>query len=420
VKAFGKLCFGMGRGMASDWISRGRFAALVMAFGTAISTGPALAAAQYGYAVANGPGEAMSVNLRILADSPKDYTALIGAGKAALELGDYQAAAGFFARAEEVSPRSPVPQAGMGASLAHDGEAQASLRYFATAIQFGATQASIGAERGLAYDLMGQHALAQSDYRAAMAGPDADEARRRLALSLAISGNKTDALSTLAPLMARGDAGGARCRAFVLALTGDQTGARAVINARMPGASSQMAYFFQKLPTLRSDQKAAAVHLGVFPGGGQPSYGIANAEPEGDRLASIEALLRAPAPATIQPPVQMASIPAPQRQYLPATTRPSVTGQVYSNQRIWLQLASGQNAAALPDQYHRIKGKSRDVLDGINGYVVEEPGKARLVIGPFKNSEDAEIFAEDLASVRVDDFSWSNQPGQIIRKLSTE
>ena len=419
MKAFGKLWFGMGRGMASDWISRGRLAAFALLLGTAINAGPALAAAQYGYAYANGPGEAMSVNLRVLADSPKDFTALVGAGKAALELGDYQAAAGFFARAEEVSPRSPVPQAGMGAALAHDGDAQAALRYFASAIRFGATQASIGSERGLAYDLTGQHALAQADYRAAMASPDADEARRRLALSLAISGNKAEALSILAPLMARGDAGGARCRAFVLALSGDQAGARQMIDARMPGASGQMSYFFQKLPALRSDQKAAAVHLGVFPGSGQPSYSVATAEPEGDRLASIEALLRAPQPSPSQP-VQMASIPAPRRQYTPAVTRAPASGQVYSSKRIWLQLASGSNSAALPDQYHRIKGKSRDVLDGINGYVVEEPGKSRLVIGPFKNDEDAEIFAEDLASVRVDAFSWINQPGQIIRKLSTE
>ena len=47
----------------------------------------------------------------------------------------------------------------------------------------------LGCDRGLAYDLLGQQAQAQADYRAALSGADADEARRRLALSLAISGD---------------------------------------------------------------------------------------------------------------------------------------------------------------------------------------------------------------------------------------
>ena len=48
------------------------------------------------------------------------------------------------------------------------------------------------------------------------------------------------------------------------------------------------------------------------------------------------------------------------------------------------------------------------------------PAVAGLLIGPFRNSKDADIFAEDLASVRVDAFTWTNQPGQAIRKLPSE
>jgi tetratricopeptide (TPR) repeat protein len=132
---------------------------------------------------------ALARYLRALADDPKDFQSLIGAGRAALVLGDMQSAAGFFARADEVNPRSPQPQAGMGAVQVHLGDAKAAMPYFTRAQQLGATQALLGCERGLAYDLMGQQALAQADYRAALSGPDADEARRRLALSLAISGD---------------------------------------------------------------------------------------------------------------------------------------------------------------------------------------------------------------------------------------
>lgn len=414
----------MGRGMGKPRIASVRLAALAFAgIGTAFVTAPAAAAADYGYARPESPGDTLARNLRILATSPSDFSALIGAGKAALQVGDSQAAAGFFARAEEVSPRSPMPQAGMGAALAHDGDPNGALRYFASAVRFGATQQVIGAERGLAYDLLGQHALAQADYRVALNGPDADEARRRLALSLAISGNQTDALATLAPLMARGDSAGARCRAFVLALTGDQAGARAMINARMPGNSAQMAYFFSRLPTLSSPQKAAAVHLGVFPGSGQPSYAAATRQPadDGDRLASIDYYLSnsaAPAVQAPQQPVQLASASRVRRDQLRSDSQPD--GRVYSRERIWLQLASGKNPAALPEQFRRIKSRGGEVLEGISGYVVEERDRARLLIGPFRNSGDAEIFAEDLASLRVDAFSWTSEPGQIIRKLSTE
>ena len=145
--------------------------------------------------------------VRQLASDPKDFDALIGAGKSALEIGDAQAAAGFFARADDVNPHSPLPQAGMGAVSVLNGDARAALSYFARAQQLGATSVTLGCYRGLAYDLLGQQASAQADYRAAMKGPDGDEARKRLALSLAISGDRVQALQILAPLSAKGDPG---------------------------------------------------------------------------------------------------------------------------------------------------------------------------------------------------------------------
>jgi cytochrome c-type biogenesis protein CcmH/NrfG len=57
---------------------------------------------------------ALARYVRTLASDPRDFVSLIGAGRAALALGDAQAAAGFFARADEVNPHSPLPQAGMG------------------------------------------------------------------------------------------------------------------------------------------------------------------------------------------------------------------------------------------------------------------------------------------------------------------
>jgi Flp pilus assembly protein TadD len=380
------------------------------------------AAAQGSYSPYNETAtSALARYVRTLASDPKDFQALIGAGRAALEVGDTQAAAGFFARADEVNPRSPLPQAGMGAVSVANGEPLAALPYFKRAQQLGARLADFACDRGLAYDLLGRQAEAQADYRAAQAGPDADEASRRLALSLAISGDRAAALQTLAPLMAKGDPGAARARAFVLALTGDPGGAMVAINAAMPGSSSGVAPFLQRLPALKAGDKAAAVNLGIFPDSGEPAYAYAAPPPAigqgaataSDRLAGIDALLRsqaAPPPAT-----QIAYASPPPRQ--PA--RPQAAQPAQRPNKIWLQLASG-NAEALPSQFRRIKSKDRELFDGITPYVAKGPGGARLVIGPFRGLSDAETFAEDLETLGVDARKWSNSETDQIVPLGTE
>ncbi|MBV8907757.1 MAG: hypothetical protein JOZ20_02025, partial [Sphingomonas sp.] len=102
------------------------------------------------------PAAALARYVRTLAAQPSDFESLIGAGKAALEMGDAQAAAGFFARADEVDPKSPDPQAGMGAVSVANGDPKAAMPYFKRAEQLGASVASFACDRGLAYDLLGQ------------------------------------------------------------------------------------------------------------------------------------------------------------------------------------------------------------------------------------------------------------------------
>ena len=81
--------------MAKGRFGRVRLAALILAFaGTAFVMPPAQAQVPVGYH--ESPADALARNVRILADSPRDFPALVGAGKAALTLGDGQSAAGFF------------------------------------------------------------------------------------------------------------------------------------------------------------------------------------------------------------------------------------------------------------------------------------------------------------------------------------
>jgi hypothetical protein len=85
-----------------------------------------------------------------------------------------------------------------------------------------------------------------------------------------------------------------------------------------------------------------------------------------------------------------------------------------------LQLASGSNAEALSGEFRRMKKRNSDLFDGIRGYVARSPDRARLVIGPFRGSSDAEIFAEDLQTVGIDAFKWSNSQADRIVPLATE
>jgi len=126
----------------------------------ACSLAAASASAQGSYSPYDeSPAAALARYVRTLASDPKDFESLIGAGKAALELGDAQAAAGFFARADEVDPRNPAPQAGMGAVSVANGEPQAALPYFKRAQQLGAPVSSFACDRGLAVE-EAQHLLA--------------------------------------------------------------------------------------------------------------------------------------------------------------------------------------------------------------------------------------------------------------------
>ena len=216
------------------------------------------------------PAEQLSRYLRDLAERPRDLVALTGAGRAALALGDASAALGFFARADDVSPRNGRVKAGLGAALVQMEQPREALKLFAEAVSLGVPEADIASDRGLARDLRGDSHRAQADYALALRSRPDPETTRRLALSMAISGDRAGALATLDPLIQRGDKAAGRARAFVLALTGDAPGAERVALAAMPAPQvSALAPFLLRLPALKAGQKAAAVNLGHFPASGR-------------------------------------------------------------------------------------------------------------------------------------------------------
>lgn len=456
------------------------------------------------------PEAALARNIRLIAINPRNYDAQLAAGRAALRLGDPQAAIGFFGRAEEINAAHWAPKAGQGSALAQMGEAQAALGLFEQAQALGATQSLIALDRGLAFDLMAMQPQAQNDYRAVIAGPDQAEARRRLALSLAISGKKVEALAVLDPLLAQRDAGARRARAFILALGGDVEGARQAIALMLPGTSSGFDPFLRRLPTLNPGQKAAAVHLGIMPAEGAVLAALQAAEPppapvaappvrvarartvttkpqpvkvadatpiaaktDTDRLASIESTLvklpaapPAPKPIVERKPTrrtpaaefELASRPAsdePAKKTgktaaraapakLAAKDSKSVkaaeeaaktkgskagikaaaeeskapTKAAAASSRIYVQLAGGANADQMNREYNRIRKAKPALFRARQPLVSAVKGWSRLVVGPFKESDEAQEFVNDLNAAKLEGFVWTAPSGAKLEKLS--
>ena len=356
---------------------------------------PALpVAAQYVSATPADPGTSLAGALRTLSNEPRNFQALIAAGRASLDMGDTQAAAGFYGRAEEAAPQSPVPKIGMGAAMTAMGDARGAMTYFDRAQGLGAPHSLLALDRGLAFDLLGQQSKAQSDYRVAMFRTQADEARRRLALSLAISRDIKGAAATLEPLLARRDVAAVRTNAFVLALAGDREGARRTIDAALPGAAARFEPFFRLLPVLRPDEKAMAVHLGEFPKDAAQRYASAERIPSSPVLSignksevmiasprrTAQVQVTPPKNAKVKPPVKVAAITAdaprravreapPPSTYF-AMSRPSLDPSRYASKRRKPEAAAvaSPKKAAEPDPEPRPGFSADELLP-----VAEEP-----------------------------------------------
>lgn len=227
--------------------------------------------AQYEVVQAATPdADALASEMRLLAVNPADLNALIRAGELTLKLDDTTAASGFFARAERIDPRNPRIKAGMGTLLVKSGRPGEALRRFAEAESFRGDVRRFAADRGLAYDLIGEQERAQRDYRLALSDGAVDETTRRYALSLGISGKRDEALAKLEPLLRRSDRAAWRARAFILAMTGDAPGAERIATSMMPGGLAQgLGPFFQRLPQLGAVDRAFAVHFGEVRGSWQ-------------------------------------------------------------------------------------------------------------------------------------------------------
>lgn len=209
------------------------------------------------------PADQLASVMRRLAAAPTDLQALISAGELSAKLDDMSAAAAFFARADKIDPRNGRVKAGMASILVRAERPGEALRYFQMAESYGLPASRYAADRGLAFDLVGEQERAQRDYRLALRTTPDDETVRRYALSLGISGKQQMALDQLEPLVRRQDRAAWRVRAFVLAMNGDVPGANKIATSVMPaGMAVGLRPFFERLPALPASDRAFAVHFG--------------------------------------------------------------------------------------------------------------------------------------------------------------
>jgi Flp pilus assembly protein TadD len=323
------------------------------------SSNPAISGSTF----SNDPSDQLAANLMILSQRPRDVNALIGAGLSAIAIGDGNAALGFLARAEEISPTNGRIKAALGSALLLVERPAEALKLFGEASALGIPDRELARDRGLAFDLRGDTRRAQRDYAIALDYSREDEVIRRMALSLGISGDRDRALALLDPLLRKQDQAAWRARAFVLAMNGDIRGAESIAGSVMPqGSIATMAPFLRRLASLNAAERALAVNFGTIASDGQQFAQVQTDDPfrpvtTGASSGAGQGLIPAgdqfgPRPAAaVKPPVQVASNDPRRRpgREENAPAAPKVEPSVLGTQRVGKRIGPVDPALTRPN-----------------------------------------------------------------------
>lgn len=430
-----------------------------------------------------------------LAKRPRDLAALLEAGNAAVEINDLEAAGGFFERARELDGDNAQAALGLARVALRQGQPVAALALIERAQASGAPMREVLAERGLAYDMVGDQQRAQADYRAILEREEDAVITRRLAVNYAIQGRLADFERTLRPQVERRDPAAFRTRTFGLAIMGQETRAAAIVEAVMPARlASELTPYLDFMPRLTAAQQAAAANLGIFPspadigrdspaiaqfaaerqGGGAgeqrvaaaPAERIADArlEPRGAPLGAPAAppVTTAGAPLT-NPPSANSTAPAPAsgageapapqgaaprsvadafadlgsapspavapaagavdiaqiavpREAPPAPRAPEPARPAHPS-RIWVQVATGRDLAALGFDWRRISRRAPDLLGDFTAHTVPWGEANRLLAGPVKSASAARDLVRQLKEKGIETFTYTSPEGQQIQEL---
>lgn len=201
-----------------------------------------------------------------LARTPTDSDALLDAGNAALILRDYDSALGFFTRAEALQPSSGRIKAGLATAQLYNENPVEALKLYDQAIALGVAERSIAPDRGLAFDLVGNNALAQSEYALGSTAVTTEDLIVRQAVSYGLAGDQKRADALLNPLLSQNKPTAWRARAFILAAQGDVEEATRIVRGFLDARSTEaMQSYLERMSQLTKAQQAAVIHYGHFP-----------------------------------------------------------------------------------------------------------------------------------------------------------
>jgi Flp pilus assembly protein TadD len=189
------------------------------------------------------PQIALQIAGNILASQPYNNAALVVQGEALTALGRLDEAAASFESVLQRDPSSIAAHIGLGRVRLGSDPAGAEV-LFLEALKREPRNAVALNNLGIARDLQGRHADAQTAYRHAMAAnSNMSAARVNLALSLAMDGQARDAVQLLRPLAS--DPGASRQvrhdLAAVLTMGGDKAEAERILSKDLPANEVQQA-----------------------------------------------------------------------------------------------------------------------------------------------------------------------------------
>ncbi|MCB8875895.1 tetratricopeptide repeat protein [Acidisoma silvae] len=189
------------------------------------------------------PQIALRISTVKLAQSPNDIDALVMQGEAYSETGLPENALIDFNKALALAPDSIPARLGLGRLALATDPLKAETLFLAVVTEQPRNVAALN-DLGIARDLQGHHAEAQKAYALALGvAPDARAPMVNLALSMALSGQASQARNLLAPLAAASDATPRVRQDYALAseLTGDHATATQVLQSDMSPSQAQAA-----------------------------------------------------------------------------------------------------------------------------------------------------------------------------------
>lgn len=160
-----------------------------------------------------------------------------------------------------------------------------------------------------------------------------------------------------------------------------------------------MTPFYARLPELKPEDKALAVHFNRL-----PAAALAESKPK-----------RPPTP--VEPPVPIIEVPEPKQEHFagPALQsaekkaasapkfRPlSMTlGEAKRAERVWVQLSSQPQRDLLASDWRQVRRETAALLGAFRPFVQRSGANHRLLVGPFASSRDAEALIRQLKARRV-------------------